>query len=362
MAGIREDAATIAKLLYDLKCFKPASITVGELKESVELPANDFDVADSYLLQSNLVDGTHGGDRGHRSLNTAGVEFVESELANVSKEDGSAQRNNLGQGEVEMGQSKQKTAQIDIFICHSSVDAEVAEALIDLLRSALNIPAERIRCTSVDGYMLPAGASTDEQLRQEVHEATTFIALITQASLASAYVLFELGARWGAHLHFAPVLSSGADASIMRKPLENLHALKLYVTAQVHQLVDEIAYQLNRTKSSASAYQKQLDNLVDLASKTTPMPNKQVSRSSQDTGQYNDTDRMVILSGWWDSRSDETAPISYDNTDIELGLDAGATKRLIEIVAKEKNYIVETKGQHLIKFKHGPNIARFHRF
>ena len=50
---------------------------------------------------------------------------------------------------------------IDIFICHSSVDKEFVERLIDLLRSALNIPSANIRCTSIDGYRLPAGATTD---------------------------------------------------------------------------------------------------------------------------------------------------------------------------------------------------------
>ena len=52
--------------------------------------------------------------------------------------------------------------ELDIFISHSGQDQQIASVLIDLLRAATNIPPTRIRCTSVDGYRLPGGASTDE--------------------------------------------------------------------------------------------------------------------------------------------------------------------------------------------------------
>jgi hypothetical protein len=52
-----------------------------------------------------------------------------------------------------------------VFISHSSADRRLARALVELLRSALNLPADRVVCTSVDGYRLPAGADTDEARR-----------------------------------------------------------------------------------------------------------------------------------------------------------------------------------------------------
>jgi hypothetical protein len=53
-----------------------------------------------------------------------------------------------------------------IFISHASEDKKLAAALVDLLRSAFNMEADRILCTSVDGYRLPAGSDTDEALRE----------------------------------------------------------------------------------------------------------------------------------------------------------------------------------------------------
>ncbi len=92
-----------------------------------------------------------------------------------------------------------------VFISHSSIDAALAEALIDLLKSALGIRAEQIRCSSVDGYRLPVGVNTEGKLREEVNAATVVVGLITPNSLKSPYVMFELGARWGANRFLAPL-------------------------------------------------------------------------------------------------------------------------------------------------------------
>ena len=156
---------------------------------------------------------------------------------------------------------------IDVFISHSSNDAHIAEALIDLLRAALSIPAERIRCTSINGFRLPVGASTEDHLRREVHDAKVFIGLITPTSLKSAYVLFELGARWGAHLHLAPVLASGIDVNDLRGPLSMLNALRCDSSAQIYQLISDVASLLEVNVGSPAAYQRQVQVLVQNSQK-----------------------------------------------------------------------------------------------
>jgi hypothetical protein len=151
---------------------------------------------------------------------------------------------------------------IDVFISHSSKDAPVAEVLVDLLRGALEISGDKIRCTSVDGYKLKTGVNIDTTLRKEVLEARTFIGIITDVSIDSAYVLFELGARWGAGRHLAPVLAAGAGSAAMKGPLKNINAIACDSRAGVHQIVEDLARELGRRLTNPSRYQKLVDRLI----------------------------------------------------------------------------------------------------
>ena len=113
---------------------------------------------------------------------------------------------------------------LKIFVSHSSNDAALAAALIDLLRSALGIKAAQIRCSSVDGYRLPAGVNTEQQLRDEIKGSQVMLGLITPNSQTSQYVMFELGARWGASLPLIPLLA-GVEPKDLGQPLSLLNNL-----------------------------------------------------------------------------------------------------------------------------------------
>ena len=78
--------------------------------------------------------------------------------------------------------------------------------------------ADQIRCSSVEGYGLPGGVSTEEQLREDVNRTKVVVALITPNSLLSLYVMFELGARWGAKLPLVPLLA-GVEPNELKEPL-----------------------------------------------------------------------------------------------------------------------------------------------
>lgn len=133
---------------------------------------------------------------------------------------------------------------LDVFISHSSKNKEIAAAVIGLLRSALNISATKIRCTSVDGYKLPGGASVDDQLRQETQDSRCFIGIVTQDAIESTFTIFELGARWGASKPFIPIVPTPADKNLLKRPLSDLNALLLINPAEVHQLVGDVARML----------------------------------------------------------------------------------------------------------------------
>jgi hypothetical protein len=152
-------------------------------------------------------------------------------------------------------------SKVMIFISHSSKDESIALALVELLNAALRVPHETIRCTSVDGYRLPVGAQTDQVLKLEVRESKAFIGLITPNSMHSAYVLFELGARWGAELHLMPVLA-GVGAAALAGPLKAINSVSASSDAQLHQLIGDIGEVLQLPVQSPVSYTRYLNKVM----------------------------------------------------------------------------------------------------
>jgi hypothetical protein len=156
---------------------------------------------------------------------------------------------------------------LDVLISHSSRDDDLAEALVSLLRSALNLPPDRIRCTSTPGTKLPVGANTDTQIKAEVGQSKVFVAILTPTSLQSAYVLFELGARWGKDLVLSALLARGATPEFLGGPMKGINVLKATEEADLHQFIENVADQLGMRSNSPASYLKDLKALVSAAQK-----------------------------------------------------------------------------------------------
>jgi hypothetical protein len=185
---------------------------------------------------------------------------------------------------------------VKIFISHSGHDAIIAKALAELFCSAMRLAKSEIRCTSVDGYRLPAGVNTDEQLRREVLDAPVLVGLISQHSFESAYVLFELGARWGNNSFMAPVLAPKVSASILTGPISSLNALSCSSAFQVHQLVHDIAGQLNISLEPAAAYQELVESVTNCRSEASAgsslLPAQQGKQPTTDD-EYRDSEDVI---------------------------------------------------------------------
>jgi len=228
------------------------------------------------LIEGGFIDGEalRGGDGSF-------VSVVMLQLTNEGHDLLEKLQAEREQHKTETSDPMPTTLLLKIFISHSAKDETVAAALVALLSNALNLPANAIRCTSVNGYRLPAGVDTEERLRQEVHQAKAFIGLITPSSIASAYVMFELGARWGAKLHLVPLLAAGAGSESLRGPLGSLNALNCEDSAQVHQLISDLATLLEISDhNSPAVYQKLVEDLVQ-CSKAAASYDSKAAKGSQ---------------------------------------------------------------------------------
>ncbi len=151
--------------------------------------------------------------------------------------------------------------EMDIFISHNSNDIEIAKLIIEIVRKAFNIHSDRIRCTSVPGYKLKAGANTDEQLKKEIFSAKAFIGLITRESINSTYVLFELGARWGVNLPLIPLICDQAGVSLLSGPIKNINALSAIDSSDMLQFLNDLGDILELKAENPAGYIDDIEKL-----------------------------------------------------------------------------------------------------
>lgn len=181
-----------------------------------------------------------------------------------------------------------------LVISHSSVDADLVKVLVELVRLSLSLPAEEIRGTSVDGSRLPGGADAPARLRKEIAEAPAFVFLLTPASRASAYVLMEVGARWGTSKRILPLVARGIEPSEVPGPISHLTALDASKTGGVHQLVTDLAEELQISASGLASYEEALHKVVKLASDPSPGTDEARADHKSDGNLMSDEDRILM--------------------------------------------------------------------
>lgn len=126
-------------------------------------------------------------------------------------------------------------------ISHSSKDKNLSDLTSELLAKAFNLPSGHIRCTSVTRNSLEAGSNFNEELKKEFLEAELILALLTPGTLASNYVLMELGLCWGASK--TPILACARGASprcLRNSPQSSSTAPYLSGIPEVCKLLEDI--------------------------------------------------------------------------------------------------------------------------
>ncbi|MEZ5942452.1 MAG: toll/interleukin-1 receptor domain-containing protein [Planctomycetaceae bacterium] len=199
------------------------------------------------------------------------------------------------------------SSDLDIFISHSEKDADIARMLITLLKSSLRLQAARIRCTSVDGYRLPGGSNSEEQLRAEIVNSRVLIGLVSPNSLRSLYVSFELGARWGLGRFLIPVLAPSVEPSVLKAPLNNLNALRCDSRPQLQQLVGDVAAELDISPDPPQSYDEYIERILDL-SKPCPTVSTPLERR---TGELADNVTVSSMVKRLSQFSSETAKLKH---------------------------------------------------
>jgi len=99
-----------------------------------------------------------------------------------------------------------------------------------------------------------------------VTASKVLVGLVTPSSLESDYVMFELGARWGANRFLAPLLA-GVRPQDLSAPLSLLNVLDASNNSQLHQLLTDISKELNLALQDAASFVRRVAAVKMLADK-----------------------------------------------------------------------------------------------
>ena len=238
---------------------------------------------------------------------------------------------------------------MDVFVSHSSHDAVLAKELVELIVFSLGVSTIRIRCTSVDGFRLEAGVLITDQLQREVFESRVVVALLTPASLKSAYVLFELGARWGAKKKLIPVLAAGASSSDLEGPLKGINALQ-WDRAGLMQMLTEVGNFLGRPWGNPAASDGKIENMIRIAAaELSAAPHS----SRKQRIDYDKHDVISVLEAWLGANLNALGNrvIDFDDLDSELQLPLGSSREYLEYVGRDRKELkVIRRGPKTILF------------
>lgn len=248
--------------------------------------------------------------------------------------------------------SATQSQQIDVFVSHSHRDVALAKEIVELLVLSLGIPTARIRCTSLDGYRLEAGVLVTDQLQQEVFESRLVLALLTPTSLKSAYVLFELGARWGAKKKIIPLLAAEASNNDLEGPMKGINAIQCD-RAGIMQMLSEMGRFLGRPWDNPAVS----DSKIQLVIKAQEacilhVPENNLSVPILASG-YSKQDILSVLESWLSKVGDlSNRVINFDDLDSELCLPSGSAERYLEYVGRERKKLrVVRRGQKTVLFQ-----------
>ena len=101
-----------------------------------------------------------------------------------------------------------------IFVSHSSKDVAYIKSFVqNVLILGLDIPADRIFCTSVEGQGVKSGQYIPDRLREEIHASSLALLFISENYKSSEVCLNEVGAAWAmlAKECVIPLLLPGTD-------------------------------------------------------------------------------------------------------------------------------------------------------
>lgn len=148
-----------------------------------------------------------------------------------------------------------------IFISHASKDKEIADLLVDLMQTGLNIPSEDIFCTSLEGLRIPVGSNFIEHIKKQLVSPEVVISLLSPNYFQSQFCLCELGATWAMTHKHIPILIPPASHTDINGVLTGTQVVDIKNKYDLSEFQESIAGIL-KIKVNQTRWEKKRDNFL----------------------------------------------------------------------------------------------------
>jgi hypothetical protein len=162
-----------------------------------------------------------------------------------------------------------------IFISHAAADKKIADEVVDLLNTAMQINVtEDVFCSSVYGCNIPPGVDFKRFIKEQIQTPKIVMLLISEQYLASAFCLAEAGASWAMSHRAIPLVVPPVKFSDLKAVLDGTQAGRINDSKFWNDVMEIFETELS-IKTRRNRWEEKRDHaigLIDLALKRQEPP------------------------------------------------------------------------------------------
>jgi hypothetical protein len=164
-----------------------------------------------------------------------------------------------------------------IFISHSSKDIDIVKSFVEnVLKLGLDVPADRIFCSSMEGQGVKSGQYIPDRLKAEINLSCLALLFISKNYKSSEVCLNEVGAAWATlpKENIIPLLLPNTDFSELGFLDLGRLSLKIYEREGILKLIQDCKEQLNPSFNLERIHDK-IEVFIANVEKSTSQNNKE---------------------------------------------------------------------------------------
>jgi len=161
-------------------------------------------------------------------------------------------------------------------------------------------------------------------LLEDIGDSSVVIGLVTRSALASSWVLFELGATWGAKKNMKPLVTDEVDLKSLPGPISGRHVARMSNRGDIAQFLEEVTRLIGAAPRSAAKINKAIETLLSAHAEHAAAQSSSSSKGTVKTKPKEPTFAGVPFSELVTILGNETVKVPAKHTggkrDIEISL------------------------------------------